>query len=91
MPKVDIYTKSWCPYCIRAKRHLDSRGVQYRELEVSGDERLEREMLRRAGRTSVPQIFIDGMHVGGSDDLFAAERSGHLDEWLSGVQKGAVI
>ncbi len=83
MARVEIYTKFMCPYCARAKRLLESKGVDYEETEIgmSGDKRGE--MVQRAGgRTTVPQIFIDGRHVGGSDDLYELERSGGLDPLL---------
>ncbi|MEM7704279.1 MAG: glutaredoxin 3 [Pseudomonadota bacterium] len=83
MNRVEIYTKSWCPYCARAKADLQRRGVAYEEIDVTDDEVREAEMVKRAGRTSVPQIFIGGRHLGGSDDLRAADRSGELDHQLS--------
>ncbi|MEM1091784.1 MAG: glutaredoxin 3 [Pseudomonadota bacterium] len=83
MNRVEIYTKSWCPYCARAKADLQRRGVAYEEIDVTDDEVREAEMVKRAGRTSVPQIFIGGRHLGGSDDLQAADRSGELDHQLS--------
>lgn len=85
MAQVEIYSKSTCPYCIRAKRLLDSKGVQYKEISVDfgGPER--QEMLSRAnGRTTVPQIFIDGQHIGGCDDLMNLQYEGKLDEALAG-------
>jgi glutaredoxin 3 len=81
---VEIYTKSFCPYCWRAKALLDSKGVAYAEIGVDfgGEER--QVMIKRAnGRTTVPQIFISGQHVGGCDDLMALERDGKLDLMLS--------
>lgn len=84
MANVQIYTKSFCPYCARAKRLLDEKGVPYEEYEISGGGAKREEMIQRAGgRTTVPQIFIDGRHVGGSDDLAALERAGKLDPLLS--------
>jgi len=84
MPHVEIYTKMFCPYCARAKRLLEQKGVNYDEYEVSGGGARKQEMLGRAsGRTTVPQIFIDGQHIGGSDDLAALEREGKLDPLLS--------
>ena len=83
MSKVEIYTKSWCPFCAIAKDHLDRKGVGYEEIDVTTDSVRELEMVARSGRHTVPQIFIDGHHVGGSDDLVTAERSGHLDELLA--------
>lgn len=83
MDHIEIYTTPWCPYCARAKRLLDSKGLQYREIGIAQDQSLAQAMVERAGRTSVPQIFIGGEHVGGSDDLVAAERSGELDQLLT--------
>ena len=83
MPKVEIYTKMFCPYCVRAKRLLGEKGVDFEEYDITlgGPKRVE--MVDRAhGRTTVPQIFIDGAHVGGSDDLMALEASGKLDQLL---------
>ena len=83
MARVEIYTKFMCPYCARAKRLLDSKGVDYEETEISMDGERRAEMIQRAsGRTTVPQIFIDGRHIGGSDDLYELDRSGRLDPLL---------
>jgi glutaredoxin 3 len=83
MARVEIYTKFMCPYCARAKKLLDAKGVEYEETEISMDPRGREEMIQRAkGRTTVPQIFIDGRHVGGSDDLAALEHEGRLDPLL---------
>lgn len=83
MAKVEIYTKTGCPYCARAKALLDGKGVDYRESEISADPAARTEMLGRAnGHTTVPQIFIDGEHIGGSDDLAALESGGKLDALL---------
>ena len=80
MPSVEIYSKMTCPYCIRAKRLLEAKGVKYQEHAVDFGSPLRQEMIQRAGgRTTVPQIFIDGRHVGGCDDLMELERSGKLD------------
>ncbi len=84
MANVEIYTKSWCPFCARAKQHLDARGVSYEEIDVITDVLREMEMVERSNRHTVPQIFIDEHHVGGSDDLLAADRSGELDRLLAG-------
>ncbi len=83
MNGVEIYTKSWCPYCARAKADLNEKGVAFQEIDVTTDARREAEMVERAGRTSVPQIFIEGVHLGGSDDLRAAMGSGELDRLLT--------
>ncbi len=88
MAKVEIYTKSWCPYCARAKADLDRQGVSYQEIDVTTDTVRELEMVNRSQRHSVPQIFIDGGHLGGSDDLLAAETSGLLDRLLAGQTEG---
>ena len=88
MTKVEIYTKSYCPYCVRAKRFLDSIGVGYEEIDVTTDAARAEEMRQRAGRHTVPQIFIDGTHVGGSDDLLAAAASGALDRLLRSQPEG---
>lgn len=81
---VTIYTTTFCPYCIRARRLLDNKQVAYREIKVDNDPALRREMTRLSGRTTVPQIWIGEQHVGGCDDLFALERSGRLDPLLAG-------
>ncbi|MBF2047552.1 MAG: glutaredoxin 3 [Leptolyngbya sp. IPPAS B-1204] len=83
--KVEIYTWSTCPFCIRAKALLDKKGVEYTEYCLDGDEPGRREMAKRAnGRRSVPQIFIDDQHVGGCDDLYALNARGGLDPLLAG-------
>ena len=83
MARVEIYTKFGCPYCARAKRLLEEKGVQYEETDINAVAGKRDEMLGRSnGRTTVPQIFIHGRHVGGSDDLAELERSGRLDTML---------
>ncbi len=83
MADIEIYTKFLCPYCSRAKALLDSKGVSYREIDVTMDAGLRRAMMDRSnGRSTVPQIFIDGLHVGGSDDLAALDARGGLDPLL---------
>ncbi|MDH5178717.1 MAG: glutaredoxin 3 [Gammaproteobacteria bacterium] len=89
MPKVVMFCTPYCPYCIRAKMLLDSKGVEFTELRVDKDPALRSEMEQRSGRTSVPQIFIDDFHVGGCDDLHALEAAGKLDGYLF-VTKDAV-
>jgi glutaredoxin 3 len=84
MAKVEIYTKDWCGYCARAKALLGEKGVAFEEYDITMDAAKRDEMLSRApGRTSVPQIFIDGQHIGGSDDLSALNRAGKLDALLA--------
>ena len=89
MPKVEIYTKSWCPYSTRAKARLDFKGVRYEEIDVTTDTVREMEMVKRSGRHTVPQIFINDQHLGGNDDLLAAEASGRLDYLLNDREQGA--
>ena len=84
MARVEIYTKAFCGFCARAKRLLDAKGVDYEEYDLTLGGPRRAEMLQRAnGRTTVPQIFIDGRHIGGSDDLYALEAAGKLDPLLS--------
>jgi glutaredoxin 3 len=83
MARVEIYTRAFCGYCTRAKRLLGEKGVDYEEIDVGMDAAKRAEMIQRAGgRTTVPQIFIEGRHVGGSDDLHALDRDGRLDPML---------
>jgi len=85
MPKVEIYSKMFCPYCVRAKRLLGEKGVSFEEHDITLGGPQRAEMIQRAhGRTTVPQIFIGDLHVGGSDDLAALERAGKLDPLLAG-------
>jgi glutaredoxin 3 len=79
---VKIYTTPICPYCIRAKRLLDTKGVPYDEIDVSADDQARIDLAERTGRRTVPQIFIGEHHVGGSDELHALEREGKLDPLL---------
>ncbi len=84
MPKVEIYTKATCPYCVRAKLLLQKKGVEPDEIGVDFGGEKKQEMIQRAGgRMTVPQIFINGKHVGGCDDLFELESTGRLDEMLA--------
>jgi glutaredoxin 3 len=84
MPHVVIYTTAFCGYCARAKRLLQEKGVSFEEVDVSFDAERRREMAEQAGgRRTVPQVFIAGVHVGGSDELYALERAGSLDELLA--------
>ena len=83
MPKVEMYLKTTCPYCVRAAALLAQKGVQAKEYNVDGGGPLKDEMVQRSGRITVPQIFINDRHVGGCDDLFALERQGKLDQLLA--------
>ena len=86
MPAIEIYTTRVCPYCVRAKRLFDRKGVAYTEIDVSDDEALRAAMVERAGgRRSVPQIFVGGTHVGGCDELYALDQDGKLDPLLAGA------
>jgi glutaredoxin 3 len=83
MARVEIYSTMFCGYCARAKGLLDRKGVAYENIDVIEDASKREEMLARSGgRQTVPQIFIDGEHIGGSDDLYALERAGRLDAKL---------
>ena len=83
MAKVEIYSSDWCPFCARAKNLLKKKGVAFEEINVDGNGDLRRLMVERAGGGStVPQIFIDGEPIGGSDELAALERTGELDKRL---------
>ncbi|MFN3824794.1 MAG: glutaredoxin 3 [Pseudorhodobacter sp.] len=85
MKTVEIYTSPFCGYCHAAKRLLASKGVAYTEIDVMSDPARRAEMTRRAnGGRTVPQIFIGGEHVGGSDDLHALDRARRLDALLAG-------
>lgn len=89
MAKVEIYTLRTCPYCIKAKEILESKGVRYEEIPVDNMPDVREEMKKRAnGRHTVPQIFINGDHVGGCDDLIAADESGKLDRLLKNGGNG---
>ena len=84
MAKVEIYTKTFCGFCIRAKRLLDMKKVDYDEYSVDVGGAKKAEMVQRSGgRTTVPQIFVEGRHIGGCDELMALEQQGKLDELLA--------
>ncbi len=83
MARVEIYTKFFCPYCSRAKALLSARGVNFDEIDITIDSAERGAMLMRSnGRSTVPQIFIDGTHIGGCDDLVALDQRGALDVLL---------
>lgn len=83
MSKIDIYTKPYCPYCERAKALLEEKGAEFNEIVASHDPALRAEMNERSGRYTYPQIFINGTHVGGCDDLMALNARGGLDPLLA--------
>ena len=80
---VEIYTKAFCPYCVRAKALLAAKGVSFTEHDITLGGAVRAQMIAKTdGRTTVPQIFIDGGHIGGCDDLIALDRAGRLDTML---------
>lgn len=83
MARIEIYTTPFCGYCARAKGLLDAKGAAYEEMDVMMDDRKRSEMRERSRRTTVPQIFINGQHIGGSDELAALEQAGKLDPLLA--------
>lgn len=85
MSQVTIYTKPYCPYCIRAVELLETKGVAFDEIEAAFDPDKRQEMIQRSGRATFPQIFIAGQHIGGCDDMVALERAGKLDALLQGA------
>jgi glutaredoxin 3 len=83
-PAITIYTKVYCPYCVRAKQLLDYKGVSYTEYKIDEQPELRAQMIEQAnGRTTVPQIFIGTLHIGGCDDLHALDAQGKLDPLLT--------
>jgi glutaredoxin 3 len=83
MADIEIYTQDFCPYCVRAKALLQQKGVGFKEIDAPGGSAARAQARERSGgKTSVPQIFIDGKPVGGCDDLYALERAGRLDALL---------
>jgi glutaredoxin 3 len=84
LPRIEVYTQSWCPYCTRAINLLTKKGVAFEEIDApNGSSERRRAGQLSGGRTSVPQIFIDGQHVGGCDELMALDRAGKLDPMLA--------
>lgn len=83
MASVTVYSSDFCPYCMRAKALLRKKGVAFEEIRVDGRADLRAAMAARAGRSTVPQIWINDRHVGGCDDLQELERCGELDHWLA--------
>ena len=84
MAKVEMYTTQWCGYCARARALLQRKGVEFAEYDIEEEAgRREEARSRSGGRTSVPQIFIDGKHIGGSDEMSALEAAGKLDPLLA--------
>ena len=82
MAKVVMYSTQFCPYCVRAKMLLERKGVEFTDIRVDIERERYSEMITRAGRSSVPQIFINDDHIGGCDDLYALDSQGQLDPKL---------
>jgi glutaredoxin 3 len=82
--RVEIYTTPSCPFCVRAKRLLQARGIPYDEIDVGGDDALRADLVRRTGRRTVPQIFIDGEPIGGFEELAALDASTRLADLVDG-------
>ena len=84
MAKVEVYTTTYCPYCVRAKQLLDAKDVDYTEVDVTGNDEARIKLVEMSGgRKTVPQIFINGVSIGGYDDMRALEESGKLDALLT--------
>jgi glutaredoxin 3 len=81
---VKIYTRRWCGYCVAAERLLTQKGVAYEQVDTTGDPAIRRWLVEATGRTTIPQIFIDGTPIGGYDDMRALDRAGRLDTLLAG-------
>jgi len=84
MARVEVYTTRTCPYCVRAKRLLEERGIPFDEIDVGDDDDLRVDLIRRTGRRTVPQIFIDGKSIGGYEELYALDSSAELTVMLKG-------
>ena len=80
---VVVYSKSWCPYCVMAKRLLSSKGVNFEEIDVEADPAIMQKMMAESGQRTVPQIWVGETHVGGFDQLSALDRAGKLDPLLA--------
>lgn len=84
MSRVEIYTKNFCPFCMRAKQLLDAKGIEYQEYRIDQQPELRAPMIERAnGGYTVPQIFINDQHIGGCDEMMALESQGKLDALLA--------
>ncbi len=83
MARVQIYTTTWCGYCVRAKALLDSRGIEYDEINLDGDAHFRQKLLDLTGGWTVPQILVDGRAIGGYSELWRLDKSGRLAEQLA--------
>ncbi len=86
MADILIYSAAICPYCVAAKNFLKARGLEYREIRIDTDATARADMIAKAGRTSVPQIFINNHHLGGFDDMVALDRAGQFAALLEQTQ-----
>ncbi len=83
MPSIEIYTTTYCPYCVKAKQLFDKKGKKYQEIDVTNDDAGRVALVEKSGgRKTVPQIFINGKHIGGCDDLYELDKTGGLDPLL---------
>jgi len=82
---VKMYTRRWCGYCTAAERLLEAKGIPFEQIDCTGDSATRKWLVEATGRTTVPQIFIDGKPIGGYDDLRALDRRGDLDKLLRGI------
>lgn len=86
-PHVTFYTRRWCGYCTAAERLLEQKGVSYERIDTTGDHLLRRWLVDKTGRTTMPQVFVDDVPIGGYDDLRALDRKGELDRLLVGPRE----
>jgi len=84
MPRVQVYSKENCPYCVRAKALLDRKGVRYEEIDAEGKDEIRTWLVEASGQMTLPQIFVDGRSLGGFSDIDALDRAGKLDALLRG-------
>jgi glutaredoxin 3 len=82
-PKIQMYAAGWCPYCARARRLLQDKGVPFEEIDVDARPEARAQMVARSGRDTVPQIFIGDVHIGGCDELLARDAAGTLDPLIN--------
>ena len=86
-PHIEMYTTAWCSYCVRARQLLRSKGVSFEEISIETDPAQREVMIRRSGRRTVPQIFINGAHLGDCDEMYALDAAGGLDPLLTQPQE----
>ena len=83
MNAITVYSTPWCPFCVRAKRLLTTKGLAFNDIDVSRQPNLRQEMVQLSGQTSVPQIWLGKQHIGGCDELFALERANKIESMLA--------